>query len=116
MAVWLTLGTSLPGVGPGDSALRIWMVLAFTEGMMAIIITSTPIPPIQCVNERQNNMPRGRDSTSLRMEAPVVVNPEMDSNSASSTRGMAPLSRKGSAPKADSRIQPSATMANPSRA
>ena len=35
-----------------------------------------PTPPTQAVEMRQNWMPRGSASTFLRMEAPVVVNPD----------------------------------------
>ena len=42
-----------------------------------------PMPPSQWVKERQNSSPRLMASTSVRMEAPVVVKPEMTSNRAS---------------------------------
>ena len=48
---------------------------------MAIMITL--IPPIHWVRLRQNKIPRGRDSTSLKMVADVVVKPETDSKKAS---------------------------------
>ena len=41
----------------------------------AITNTRTPMPPIQCVKLRQNKMPLLSDSTSVTMEAPVVVKP-----------------------------------------
>ena len=45
--------------------------------------TSTPMPPIQWLNRRQNMQPRLSPSTSSRMLAPVVVKPDTVSNSAS---------------------------------
>ena len=39
-----------------------------------------PIPPYQWVKERQNRIPLDRISTSAMVEAPVVVNPDTDSN------------------------------------
>ena len=52
-------------------------------GMTAIINTSTPMPPIHCVNMRQNMQPRLRTSTCGSIVAPVVVKPETVSNTAS---------------------------------
>ena len=45
-------------------------------GRMAMVSTSTPMPPSQWVKDRQNRMPLGRCSISVRMVDPVVVNPE----------------------------------------
>ena len=44
-----------------------------------------PIPPIQAVAMRQNCMPSGKASMSLRMEAPVVVKPDTLSKKALTT-------------------------------
>ena len=41
------------------------------------------MPPSQWVKLRQKRSPRLMDSTSLRMEAPVVVKPEVTSKRAS---------------------------------
>jgi hypothetical protein len=46
----------------------------------------------------------------FRMEAPVVVNPEMVSKKASVKLGMDRVSRKGSVPKREKRIQAPVTM------
>ena len=73
----------MPTVGPGTSARIICMECSSPVGSTAIINTSTPIPPIQCVNERQNRPPRLRASTLGSMDEPVVVRPEMVSNTAS---------------------------------
>ena len=48
---------------------------------------------------RQNRRQFGRASTLVRMLAPVVVNPEIVSNSASAREGIWPLIQKGRAPK-----------------
>ena len=47
---------------------------------------------------RQKRMPWGRHSTSLSIEAPVVVNPDIVSNIASVTLSMYPPMRNGSMP------------------
>lgn len=41
-----------------------------------------PTPPTHAVETRQNWSPRGSDSMSFNMDAPVVVNPDMLSKSA----------------------------------
>ena len=78
-----TLGTNFETDGPGLSA-RIRCILELSErGMTAIINTSTPIPPIQWVKQRQKAVPRESFSTSLKILEPVVVKPEIVSNNAS---------------------------------
>ncbi len=52
----------------------------------------TPMPPIHWVIERQKRMPGPRPSIGRNTVAPVVVNPEIDSNSASSTAVIEPVS------------------------
>jgi len=74
--------------------------------------TMMPMPPIQWVRLRQNRMPRGRDSMSERMLAPVVVKPDMVSKKASVKEGMAEM-RKGRQPNSEREIQAKVTMANP---
>ena len=46
------------------------------EGSSAVVRTSTPMPPSQCVKARQNRMPLGMASMSVRIVEPVVVKPE----------------------------------------
>ena len=46
------------------------------EGSSAVVSTSTPMPPSQWVKARQNKMPLGSASMSVKMVAPVVVKPE----------------------------------------
>ena len=76
MAVERSLGTNFPTIGPGDSARMRWMELCPAMGSTMSTNTSTPIPPIQWVKERQNRMFWLRISTFATTEAPVVVKPE----------------------------------------
>ena len=78
-----TFGTSLLTTGPGDSACIRYRAPSPSLGIRASVSTSTPMPPIHWVSARQNKMPRGRDSISERMVAPVVVKPETVSKKAS---------------------------------
>ena len=85
-AVCRILGTNLLTLGPGLSARRRW-----TEyppplppmGTMARRNTKIPMPPSQWVKERQNRSPLDMGSTAVKMDAPVVVKPEMTSKRAS---------------------------------
>jgi hypothetical protein len=52
-----------------------------------------PSPPIQWVKLRQNKIEYGRDSTSGKIDAPVVVKPEHDSKNASIKEAIDPLRR-----------------------
>ena len=83
---------------------------------MASDSTMMPMPPIQCVRLRQKSRPCGTASMSVRMEAPVVVKPDMVSKKASVKLGIAPESMKGSEPKREKSSQAKVTMAKPSRA
>ena len=71
---------SFSEVGPGDSAAIRFCARSPMEGNSASASTRMPIPPSQWVELRQNRILRGRFSTCVRMEAPVVVKPETDSN------------------------------------
>ena len=82
-AVFLTRGTSFDTVGPGDSALMMCMFCAPERGKIAIINTSTPIPPIQLEKERQIRIALGIASTSGMILEPVVVKPDTISKNAS---------------------------------
>ena len=66
-------------MGPGISARRICILRPDLDGTIAMMSTSTPIPPIQWVKLRQNMSA----STSVRMEEPVVVKPLTVSKNAS---------------------------------
>ena len=77
------LETTLPKTGPGTSA-RItskWLFLLFS--MIARAKTRTPIPPIKWVKLRQKSRECDKTETSGKIEAPVVVKPELISKKAS---------------------------------
>ena len=90
------------------------MSLPPASGTIAITNTSTPIPPIQWVKLLQNRRDLGHDSTSARILAPVVVNPDAVSKTASTIWGIYPEIRNGSAPKRLRINQESATITKPS--
>ncbi len=81
-----------------------------SNGKMATVSTMIPMPPIHCVRLRQYRMPFDTPSISVRMDAPVVVMPDMVSKKALVTLGIAPLIRYGSIPKHTIVNQPKATM------
>ena len=54
-----------------------------SRGSTATVSTTIPIPPSHWVSERQNSTDRGRASMSVRIVAPVVVNPDIVSKKAS---------------------------------
>ena len=60
--------------------------------------TTTPKPPMKCVEERQNSRLRGSASTSSRMVAPVVVKPDTLSNHAFANVNGPPQRAYGSMP------------------
>jgi hypothetical protein len=64
-----------------------------------------PIPPIQWVRLLQKSIEYGSTSTSVRIEDPVVENPDVDSKKAFMKFGIVPLKRYGNDPKAENRIQ-----------
>ena len=115
-AVCRARGTSLPTVGPGTSARMMCIERSPLMGMTAMRNTSTPMPPIQCVKLRQNRPERERLSMSFKIEAPVVVKPEVVSKKASTKWGMSPLIRKGTQPSSDIASHDRPTQVNPSRA
>ena len=77
--------------------------------------TMIPMPPSQWVRERQNRIPWGRASMSANTVAPVVVSPDMASNTALGTDVSTPVRTKGRAPRTDDASHAKATMAKPSR-
>ena len=70
-------------------------------GNTASVNRMIPMPPIHCMSERQKRMPWGRHSTSSRMVAPVVVNPDIVSKKASVRLVMLPWMRKGNMPNSE---------------
>ena len=105
LAVCFTFGTSLPTDGPGLSALIRLIFEPPLKGTMAMINTSTPIPPIQCEKHLHVVLQRDTASTSLSILAPVVVKPDTISNKAFINDGISPVIIKGIAPITPIRIQ-----------
>ena len=103
------VGSSRPTEGPGLSAFIRYIRKRDNRN------TRTPIPPIQWVKLLQKIMHLGTTSTSVRTLAPVVVNPDMVSNRASTGLVKVPENRKGSPPITLMAIQQRATATNPSR-
>ena len=70
-----------------------------------------PIPPSHCVNCRHISSERSTSPMFVTTLAPVAVNPDIDSNSASSGRSScgSPLRTNGSAPKSAAATHVSAT-------
>ncbi len=62
-------------------------------GRIAITSTMMPMPPSQCVSDRQKSTPWGRDSTSANTVAPVVVKPDIASKSAAIGESRTPVIR-----------------------
>mgnify|MGYP001244560327 CR=1 FL=1 len=56
------------------------------------------MPPIQCVMLRQKSIDLERDSTLLRIDAPVVVKPDVVSKRIFTNPFISPLKRYGSVP------------------
>jgi hypothetical protein len=75
----------------------------------------TPIPPNHCVISLQRSRLFGRASMFVRIEAPVVVNPDMVSKKASVKLGINPETMKGMEPNKDKITQLKVTVRNPSR-
>ena len=84
------LGASLEETGPVASAWTKTWVRPPTLGRKARVKISTPMPPIQEEKDRQNRMPRGMDSMSVRMDPPVVVKPETISKKQSAKEAKVP--------------------------
>jgi hypothetical protein len=113
-AVSFILGCNLSGVGPGTSAIKSCIPPIPRMGKTTSDNTIIPIPPSHWVILRQKSNPCERDSISFRIEAPVVVKPEMVSKNASVYEGIAPVIIKGIEPKNEKRIQPKLTIIYPS--
>ena len=72
------------------STLLSVILLLPSEGRITSANITTPMPPIQVEDMRQNCKPRGSSSTSFRMEAPVVVKPDTLSNQAFTSENSPP--------------------------
>ena len=98
IAVCFILGTNFPTLEPELSALRRCILLPPAIGIIAIIKTITPIPPIQWEKLRHISIHFDKSSTLVKIDAPVVVNPDTISKTASTIFGISPLTTKGIAP------------------
>ncbi len=115
-AVALIRGRSLSWVMPVTSALNIcmppeWLSMGITARVNRII----PMPPIHCIRHRHICMPCEKLSIDRSTEAPVVVNPDIDSKKASLSVSGVPHSINGSMPKQENTIHTSDVIRNPSR-
>ena len=90
------------------------VALIFAGGRGQRMNTKTPIPPIQWVKLLHSNIQWERASTSERILAPVVVNPDTVSNIASIGLGILPDITNGNAPAILKTIQLRATVTAPS--
>ena len=79
LAVWVMRGVTFSSVGPGASAKNICRPATANWGRMATNRTMMPMPPSQWLRPRQKKKALGYKAKSLRMVAPVVVKPEIDS-------------------------------------
>ena len=114
LAVSLILGWILSLVGPGASATNSSMPPMPNNGRMAIVSTMMPIPPIHWVILLQNKILFGKDSMLSKIEAPVVVKPDMVSKNALVKEGILPVNKYGSDPNKLIHNQPPTTIKYPS--
>ena len=82
-AVSRTCGASDWAVGPGASVKNSWRTPNASRGSIATNSVMTPIPPSHWVSARQNIVARSSCPKSTSTVAPVVVKPDIDSNTAS---------------------------------
>ena len=79
----VNLDVSFVTVGPGVSALAMFLALMPNRGRRATKSTMMPMPPSHWVSDLHRSTARGRASTSSMTVAPVVVKPEHVSKNAS---------------------------------
>jgi hypothetical protein len=109
-ALWRTCGlTASPGA-PEASAKKICRPAMPRRGSTTTNSAITPSPPNHCDMARHRKKLRGYAEKSVRTVAPVVVKPDIDSNSAAS--GVSPKNMYGIAP--NSPIVAQAPKATPS--
>ena len=96
------LGVSL--VLSENSVRKSFIPPTFIAGRTAIAMMMNPIPPIHCRIERQRRTDLGMDSTSGITDAPIVVSPDMVSNTAP-VKSRLVRSQIGIAPNRQPRIQ-----------
>ena len=94
------------------------LVRRIRKGLASGIIrsrkTTTPNPPMKCVEDLQNNRPFGRLSTSVKIVEPVVVYPDTLSNQAFIRVNSPPHSTYGSIPNMNESSQDNTIIMNPS--
>ena len=112
MAVLRSWGVSFSSVGPAASAKKSSRPPTASRGSTAMNSAMTPRPPSHCVRARQKNIPRPSAPKSVRIVAPVVVRPDIDSNRAS-TNGN-PAAMYGIAERCAITSHVAETMASPS--
>ena len=86
IAVALRRGCIFERMGPVASAENTFIELPTIEGRMAMVKKTIPRPPIHCDSDRQASIAwwdSNCASTSLSIEAPVVVKPDIVSKKAS---------------------------------
>src|SRR5664279_6087553 len=105
LAASLILGCILSVCCPVNSAADTCIFKDLNTGMRERETKIIPAPPSHCVRLLQKRIPFGMVSTSGRMDAPVVVNPDIDSKNASPKLVIEPLIRKGRVPKRLKRSQ-----------
>ena len=115
LAVSITLGLIFSKLTNEPSAENKRFPPILKNGRMATTSTMIPIPPIQCVSARQKSISLGTISMFLKIEDPVVVNPETHSKNASAKDGMEPENKYGKVPKRDMITHPILTMTKLSR-
>ena len=99
---------------PVVSALYSWVAPPPKMGISATVKTTIPTPPCHWVRLRQKSSDLGKDSTSEKTLAPVVVKPEIVSKKASRTFDVIPDKRKGSVPTRERSSQTNVTVSIPS--
>ena len=84
------------------------------SGKTSNMKTTIPNPPIKWVEDRQNSRPFGKTSTSVSMDAPVVVRPETLSKKAFTNVNSPPPISYGSMAKIQERSHAKMMIINPS--
>ena len=107
-AIWVARGRIFSDLSE-DSRRKSCIPPTRSMGRTASAVTMMPMPPIHCRMERHSRTPGGMSSSPVRIVAPVVVRPDVDSKNASVTDRPRSLITKGMAPKAASRTQVSET-------
>ena len=103
-AISAARGRTLPPVSKASDR-KICMPPTRSSGKKTIATTMIPTPPNHCSIDRQRSSPSGRSSSFTKTVAPVVVMPDIASNTASTTRASVAPMMKGTAPNSGSATQ-----------